>query len=102
MTTRELLEQIALDPSVVRYLQSIDLRQPGDYQEDEEVINSLEAEVPETLRNLVLTSPFTEAFRGTPDDWIEGIRWSAIDADGFLLTLLSEVRKVALFIPKLG
>lgn len=96
MTTRELLEQIALDPSVARYIQSIDLRQPGDYQEDEEVINSLEAEVPETLRKLVLTSPFIEASGGTPDDWIEGIRWSAIDADVFLLTLLSEVRKVAL------
>lgn len=95
-TTRELLEQIALDHSLARYIQPIDLRQSADDQEDEEVIKSLEAEVPETLRNLVLTSPFIEAFGGDPDDWIGGIQWSTVDAAVFLLTLLPQVRKVAL------
>ena len=97
MTTRELLEHIALDHSVERYLQSIDLRgsADADEEEDEDVINSLEAEVPETLRNLVLTSPFIKAVGGDVDDWIEGIRSSMIHADVFLLTLLSQVRKVA-------
>ncbi|CAG8893362.1 unnamed protein product [Penicillium egyptiacum] len=99
MTTRELLEHIALDHSVAQYIQSIDLRGSAldtDEEEDEDVINSLEAEVPETLRNLVLTSPFIEAVNGDLDDWIRGIRWSTIYADVFLLTLLSQVRKVAL------
>ncbi|KAJ5164933.1 uncharacterized protein N7500_006763 [Penicillium coprophilum] len=96
MTTRGLLEEIARDHSVAQYIQSIDLREPGDEEEDEEVSNSLEAEVPETLKNLVLMSPFLEAFKGNHVDWIEGIRWSTVYADVFLLTLLSQVRKVAL------
>ncbi|KAJ5958655.1 uncharacterized protein N7479_005805 [Penicillium vulpinum] len=96
MTTRELLEHIALDHSVAQYIQSVDLRGHADVEEDEEVSNSLEAEVPETLKNLVLTSPFIEAFGGHPDDWIGQIKWSEIYADVFLLTLLLQVRKVAL------
>ncbi|OQE14826.1 hypothetical protein PENFLA_c035G08889 [Penicillium flavigenum] len=98
MTTRQLLENIALDHSVAQYIQSIDLTGSADAEEeeDEDVINSLEAEVPETLRSLVLTSPFIEAVSGDVDDWIKGIRSSMIHADVFLLTLLSQVRKVAL------
>ncbi|KAE8362810.1 hypothetical protein BDV27DRAFT_165925 [Aspergillus caelatus] len=96
VTTRELLEQIALDPSVARYIQSIDLREHGDNEEDEEVINSLEAEVSKALRDLVLTSPFVEAVGGNPDDWIGRIQESTVDADVFLLTLLSQVREIAL------
>jgi hypothetical protein len=94
-TTRDLLEQIALDHSVAEYIQSVDLRNEEE-EEDEEVMNSLEAEVPETLRNLVVTSPFIKAVGGNPDEWIGGIQYSAIEADVFLLTLLSQVRKVAL------
>ncbi|KAJ5199527.1 hypothetical protein N7491_011265 [Penicillium cf. griseofulvum] len=100
MTTRQLLEHIALDQSVAKYIQYIDLRAFTDADEEEEeeedVINSLEAEVPETLRSLVLTSPFIEAVKGDVDDWIKGIRWSPIYADVFLLTLLSQVRKLTL------
>ena len=96
MTTRKLLEEVALDHSVAQYIQSIDLRGHGDEEEDEEILTSLEAEVPETLKNLVLASPFVEAFAGDPDDWIGEIRWSGIYADVFLLTLLSQVRKLAL------
>ncbi|KAE8313101.1 hypothetical protein BDV41DRAFT_269585 [Aspergillus transmontanensis] len=97
VTTRGLLEYIARDHSVAQYIQSIDLRgTPNEGEEDEEVMNSLEVEVPETLRNLVLTSPFIEAVGGNPNDWIGGIQYSDIDADVFLLTLLSQVRKVTL------
>ncbi|CAI7654844.1 unnamed protein product [Penicillium glandicola] len=96
MNTRELLEHIALDYSLAQYIQSIDLREHGDVEEDEEVSSSLEAEVPETLKNLVLTSPFIEAFGGEPDDWIGQIQWSEIYADVFLLTLLPQVRKMGL------
>jgi hypothetical protein len=96
MTTRELLEHIALDHSVAQYIQSIDLRGPEDEEEEEEVSTSLEAEVPETLKNLVLSSPFIEAFGGNPVDWIRQIRSSAIYADVFLLTLLPQLRKVSL------
>ncbi|KAE8386259.1 hypothetical protein BDV23DRAFT_7356 [Aspergillus alliaceus] len=93
VTTRELLEQIALDPSVAQYIRFIDLRE---HEEDEEAINALDAEVPRTLRDLVLTSPFIEAVRGNPDDWIGGIKVSGLDADVFLLTLLPQVREIAL------
>ncbi|KAE8403670.1 hypothetical protein BDV37DRAFT_249571 [Aspergillus pseudonomiae] len=96
VTTRELLEQIALDPSVAQYIHSINLREHGDNEDDEEVINSLETEVPRALRDLVFTSPFIEAVEGNPDDWIGGIRESIIDADLFLLTLLPQVREIAL------
>jgi hypothetical protein len=100
MNTRELLEYISLDHSVAQYIHSIDLRGTGDegedVEEDEEPSSSPAAEVPETLKNLVLTSPFIKAFAGDPADWIEQIRWSAIYADVFLLTLLSQVREVAL------
>ncbi|KAJ5620529.1 hypothetical protein N7510_004513 [Penicillium lagena] len=68
-----------------------------DEEQDEEVLNSLEAEVPAALRNLVLTSPFIEHFGGDPDDWIQGIQQSGIYADVFLLTLLSQVRRVTLY-----
>ncbi|OGM44675.1 hypothetical protein ABOM_007457 [Aspergillus bombycis] len=96
VTTRELLEQIALDPSVAQYIQSIDLREHGDNEEDEEVINSLETEVPRALRDLVFASPFIAAIEGNPNDWIGGIGESIIDADVFLLTLLPQVREIAL------
>lgn len=101
-TTRELLEQIALDHSLAQYIQSIDLRQSiglsdrDDQEELEEVMNSLKVEIPETLKNLVLTSPFIEAFGGDPEDWIGEIQFSTIEADVFLLTLLSQLRQVAL------
>ncbi|KAB8203321.1 hypothetical protein BDV34DRAFT_199292 [Aspergillus parasiticus] len=96
VTTRELLEQIALDPSVAQYIQSIDLRGHGDVDDDDEVIESLEAEVPKALRDLVHASPFIEAAGGFTNDWIGGIKESTIDADVFLLTLLPQVRQVAL------
>ncbi|KAJ5512754.1 hypothetical protein N7463_002306 [Penicillium fimorum] len=99
-TTRGLLEQIALDHSLAQYIQSVDLRDHEDEEEDgyedEELSDPLEAEVPEILKNLVLTSPFIQAFKGDPDDWIEGIQRSTVYADVFLLTLLSQVRTVAL------
>jgi hypothetical protein len=96
LTTRGLLEYIALDPSVAQYIQSIDLRNHWDIEEDEEMIESLHAEVPETLKSLVRTSPFIEVFSGTPEDWIEKIRLSEVHADVFLLTLLSQVQKLNL------
>lgn len=95
-TTRELLEYIALDHSVIRYIQSIDLRDHADLEEDEDLSASLEAEVSETLKKLVLASPFMEAFNGDPDEWVRQIRWSGIYADVFLLTLLSHVRTLNL------
>ncbi|KAJ5360186.1 hypothetical protein N7517_009377 [Penicillium concentricum] len=99
-TTRGLLEQIALDHSLAQYIRSVDLRGHEDQDEyedeEEEVPDPLEAEVPETLKNLVLMSPFIEAFKGDPDDWIRGIQRSTVYADVFLLTLLSQVRKLAL------
>ncbi|KAI9926830.1 hypothetical protein ASPWEDRAFT_716351 [Aspergillus wentii DTO 134E9] len=99
-TTRDLLEQIALDHSVAQYIQSIDLRGGGaeaeSDEEDEEILDSLQVEVPETLKDLVRTSPFIEAVGGDPEDWIGQIQHCAVDADIFLLTLLPQVRKVAL------
>jgi hypothetical protein len=91
-TTRELLEYIALDHSVIPYIQSIDLRDHVDLEDDEDLSASLEAEVSEPLQKLVLASPFIEAFKGDPDDWVRLIRRSGIYADVFLLTLLSHVR----------
>lgn len=96
VTTRGLLEQIALDPSVAQYIRSIDLTDHGDNQEDEEVILSLEAEVPRALKDLVLSSPFIKAVGGNPEDWIRGIEACELDADVFLLTLLPQVREMAL------
>ncbi|KAE8382249.1 hypothetical protein BDV26DRAFT_29812 [Aspergillus bertholletiae] len=94
-TTRGLLEHIALDRSVAQYIQSIDLT--GHVDDDDEEIEELEdVEIPENLKNLVLTSPFIQAAGGDPKDWIHGIKESTLYADVFLLTLLSEVREVAL------
>ena len=100
-TTRGLLEKIAIDPSIAHYIQSIDLSGHEDEEEeeddeDDEEQQSRAPEVPETLRNLVLTSPFIKDDAGDPEEWIEGIQNSTVDADIFLLTLLPQLRTMAL------
>ncbi|KAJ5679973.1 hypothetical protein N7462_008217 [Penicillium macrosclerotiorum] len=97
-TTRGLLEQIALDPTLPQYIQSIDLRgaEESEGSDGEEALSSLEGEVPESLRDLVSTSPFIEAYGRTPEYWIEQIRLSTYEADVFLLTLLAHVREISL------
>ncbi|KAJ5289154.1 hypothetical protein N7478_002184 [Penicillium angulare] len=94
-TTRALLEHIAQDPSVPDYIQSIDLTGHGDHK-DEDVHNLLRLEIPETLKDLVRASPIIHDVGCNPDDWMGGIQFSLIDADIFLLTLLSQVQSLAL------
>ncbi|KAJ5115982.1 hypothetical protein N7456_000330 [Penicillium angulare] len=94
-TARGLLEHIAQDLSVAEYIHLIELNL-DEYEEDENVQNSLRPEIPETLKELVRKSPIISAVGGNPEDWMEGIRYSIIDADIFLLTLLSQVRGLAL------
>lgn len=94
--TRQLLEQIALDPSIANYIQSLDLNGPGNDEEDEEMFELGETPLPENVVHLVHTSPFIEAVDGDKEHWVGGIKLVDIEADVFLLTLLPNVRELRL------
>ncbi|KAF9882890.1 hypothetical protein FE257_004904 [Aspergillus nanangensis] len=103
--TRELLEHIAADPTVAQYIQCVNLGKVDklddeDEDEDEDEANEMpsprECEISDALRILVHTSPFIQAVGGNPENWIPGIRRSGVDADVFLMTLISQLREVTM------
>ncbi|KAH8703178.1 hypothetical protein BGW36DRAFT_457508 [Talaromyces proteolyticus] len=119
--SRELLERIAAEPELVRYIRAIDLKWPEEEEEEgysdgsngeenernDESPAEPDERVPlsDTLKQLVYTYPLLQEFDQDLEDWIHAIELATHPADEdeaevyaecLLLTMLSNLQKISL------